>query len=143
MRGRLSSSAGWPLFAADVDQSVQERAGRDDQAATAVSTAVLQFETNDSPPLREDAARFTDDPGQVGHRLERISDPFAVDPLVRLCPRGPHCRAAAPIQQLELDAGLVDGAGHQPAERVDFANQVSLGGAPHRGIARHVRDRVG
>ena len=41
MRRRLAGAAGRPLLGADVDQAVQERAGRDDQRATAVSSRRL------------------------------------------------------------------------------------------------------
>ena len=67
----------------------------------------------------------------------------AVDLLVRLRARRPDRRAAAAIEQLELNARRVDRAAHQPAERIDLANEMALGRAADRRIARHVRDGVG
>ena len=75
-----------------------------------------------------------------GTALERSRTHVAVAPLVRLRPRRPHGRAAAAVQQLELDAGRVDGLAHQAAERIDFAHQVTLGRAADRRIAGHVPD---
>ena len=69
--------------------------------------------------------------------------PAAVDLLVGLRARRPDRRPAAAVEQLELDAGRVDRAAHQPAERIDLANEMALGGAADRRIARHVRDGVG
>ena len=66
----------------------------------------------------------------------------AVDLLVRLRARRPDRRPAAAIEQLELNAGRVDRAAHQAAERVDLANEMTLRRAADRGIARHVRDGV-
>ena len=67
---------------------------------------------------------------------------LAVDLLVRLRARRPDRRPAAAIEQLELNAGGVDRAAHQAAERVDLANEMALRRAADRGIARHVRDGV-
>ena len=67
----------------------------------------------------------------------------AVDALVGLRARRPDRRAAAAIEQLELNAGRVDRAAHQPAERVDLANEMPLRRSADRRIARHVRDGVG
>ena len=64
--------------------------------------------------------------------------PGRVATLVRLRARRPDRWPTAAIEQLELNAGGVDGAAHHAAERVDFANQVALGGAADRGIAGHV-----
>ena len=77
-----------------------------------------------------------------GSRSSARSHPLAVRPLVRLRARRPHRRTPAAIEQLELNAGRVDRAAHQPAERIDLANQMTLRGAADRRIARHVRDGV-
>ena len=75
--------------------------------------------------------------------LQRRLHPPAIHALVRLRARRPHGRPAAAIEQLELNAGGVDRAAHQPAQRVDLANQVSLRRPADRRIARHVRDGIG
>ena len=62
----------------------------------------------------------------------------AVTPLVRLRARRPHRRAAASVEQFELDAGRVDGAAHQAAQRVYFTDQMALGGSADGRVARHV-----
>ena len=77
-----------------------------------------------------------------GLAIERVRNPRGVAPLVRLCPRRPHGRPAAPVEQLELNAGGVDRARHQAAKRVDLADQMSLGRSANCRIARHERNRV-
>ena len=62
--------------------------------------------------------------------------------LVGLRARRPDGRAAASVQNLELDAGRVDRQAHQAAERVDLADEVPLGRPADRRVARHVRDRL-
>jgi hypothetical protein len=49
-------------------------------------------------------------------------------------------RPLARVQAPELDAGLVDGAGHLAAQRVDLLDQVPLGHAADGGVAGHGRD---
>ena len=59
------------------------------------------------------------------------------------CARGDQTAGpAAAIEQLELNAGRVDREAHQPAERVDLADEMALGRAANRRIARHQRDRL-
>ena len=67
----------------------------------------------------------------------------AVLPLVRLRARRPHRRTAAAIEQLELNAGRIDRAAHQAAERIDFADEMPLRRAADRRIAGHERNRLG
>ena len=83
-----------------------------------------------------------DHPLDVRLRIELATDPLAVDLLVRLRARRPHGRAATAVQQLELNAGRVDRATHQPAERVDLADKMTLCRPADRGVARHVADRL-
>ena len=71
-------------------------------------------------------------------RAER--NPLAVDPLVRLGTRRPDRRSPAAVQQLELNSRLVDRPAHQPAERINLANEMTLRRAANRGIARHQGD---
>ena len=59
------------------------------------------------------------------------------------CARGDHTAGpAASIQQLELNAGRVDRAPHEAAERIDLAHEMPLGRAADRRIARHERHGV-
>ena len=66
----------------------------------------------------------------------------AVAFLVGLRARRPYSRAPAPVEHLELNAGRIDRARHQPAERVNLGDEMSLCRAADRRIARHVRNRV-
>jgi hypothetical protein len=56
--------------------------------------------------------------------------------------RRPHSRAATPVENLELDAGGIDGARHQSTERVYLRDEMPLGRPADRGVAGHVRDSV-
>ena len=65
----------------------------------------------------------------------------------RYCPfhlraRRPDRRASAGIQQAKLNPDRIGHLAHDPAERVDFADQVALGDSADRRIARHLRDQV-
>src|SRR5262245_19855991 len=117
------------LLRTDVNEAVQERPRRDDQRSTRVRAAVLEGESRDATVLDENATRATDQPLDVGLRVERGLHPSAVDRLVRLRARRPDRRSATAIEQLELDAGRIDGATHQAAERIDLPHEMTLGGA--------------
>ena len=116
-----------------------------------VTTRVVQVTTspssNSSPRttavLDDHATGASEEPGEVRQRGERVAYPPAVLPLVRLRARRPHRRTAAAIEQLELDAGRVDRAAHQAAERIDFADEMPLRRAADRRIAGHERHRLG
>jgi len=58
--------------------------------------------------------------------------------LVGLGAGGAHRRALAGVQDAELDAGLVDGMGHQAAEGVDLLDQVALADAADGRVAAHL-----
>jgi hypothetical protein len=95
---------------------------------------IRQMATEDD----EDASRASEEPLDVRLCLERASNPLPVNLLVGLSARRPDCRSAASIEQFELNAGGVDRAAHQAAERIDLSNEMTLGGAADGGIARHV-----
>ena len=128
----------------DVNQAVQERPGRDDERAARDSVSPSSSASPVTRPCSTRiAAGLAEDPLDVRlARRARARTHCAVALLVRLRARRPDRRTAAAIEQLELDAGRVDRAPHQPAERVDLANQMSLRRAADRRVARHVRDGV-
>src|SRR5262245_62169434 len=130
------------LLRAYVHEAIQKRAGGDDERSAAAGIAILKGQTDDAVVFDEDAARTANPPLDVGLGLERRAHPLPVRLLVRLRARRPDGRSATSIEQLELDAGRVDRSAHQAAERIDLANEMTLGRTADGGIARHVRDRV-
>jgi hypothetical protein len=79
---------------------------------------------------------------QVGRVLEHAAHGLAVAQLVGLGPGRAHRRALRGVQPTELDAGGVDHPRHRAAERVDLLDQVALGHAADRRVARHLRDQL-
>src|SRR5262249_43410988 len=71
----------------------------------------------------------------------RSPDPGAISALVRLRARGPHGRAPAAIEQLELNSRGIDRTPHESTEGVDFTDEVTFCSAADSGITRHVRNR--
>ena len=123
-----------------MNKPVEECSGCDDESRAAETLPRFQFQPRNAPIIRQDAAGLADDPLNVGIRFQRGLHPRAVTPLVCLRTRRPDRRTPAPVQKLELYAGCVYRAAHQPAERVDLAHQVAFGGAADGRVARHVRD---
>jgi hypothetical protein len=57
--------------------------------------------------------------------------------------RAAHRRAAATVQQPELDPATVRQATHNAAQRIDLPDEMALGKAADRGIAGHTGHGVG
>src|SRR2546422_10316987 len=79
---------------------------------------------------------------QIRLALEHLAHAGAILFLVGLRARRPDRRTAAGVQQTELNSRLVYDLAHDAAERVHLADQVSLGDAPHGGVARHLAYEV-
>ncbi len=67
----------------------------------------------------------------------------AVGLLVALGAGRPDGGTARGVEQAELDADGVGDFGHDAAESVDLADDVSLGDAADGGVAGHLRDEIG
>ncbi len=130
------------LLRAHMNQTVQERAGGDDNGARDVRRAVVHDHARHTTRACGQPRDLAKHPGDVRFPLEGVGHPSAVLALIGLRPRRPDGRTAASIEQLELDSGRVDRTAHQPAKRVNLANQVPLCRSTNGGIARHVRHRV-
>src|ERR1051325_11369138 len=83
-RGRLAVTPRRSLFAADVDQSIQERSGRDDERTAFVTVAVLHREPDDPIADRQNSTGFAEQPGDVGFLFQRACDPPRIEPLISL-----------------------------------------------------------
>ncbi len=80
---------------------------------------------------------------EVGLGLENLLHFDAVLLLVTLGAGRPDGGAARGVEQAELDADGVGDLGHDAAESVDLANDVSLGDAADGGVAGHLGDEIG
>ena len=80
---------------------------------------------------------------EVGLGFEDLAHFEAVGLLVALGAGRPDGGAARGVEQAELDADGVGDFGHDAAEGVDLADEVSLGDAADGGVAGHLRDEVG
>ena len=54
-----------------------------------------------------------------------------------------HGRPLAAVEHPRLEHGGVCRPSHLPAECIDFAHQMPLGGSADGGVARHIADGVG
>ena len=125
---------------AEMNDSAQERAGGHDNRAAAEGAPVGEFDPGDSARVGKDAGGLPLDHCEVGgfgdERLHRAP----IEASVGLGARALDCGTLAAIEDAELDAGLVSGASHQPVERVDLANEMSLAEPADRRIAGHFAD---
>ena len=79
---------------------------------------------------------------QISLRLEHAANRTLVELPIGLRARRAHRRTLAQIQGAELDARLIGGEGHRPAQRIDLLDQMALADAADRGIATHLPQRL-
>ena len=79
---------------------------------------------------------------QVGLVLDAQLHRKLVGLLIGLGPGTVHGRALAAIEHAELQPGLVNHFAHQPAQGIDFPDDLPLGNPPDRRIAAHLSHRV-
>src|SRR5204862_7525424 len=100
-RRRLVGATGRVLLRSDVNQSVEKRAGRDDERATVVCVAIFHCHSDHSIVLDQHAAGSADEPLDIRLGIQSGLHEAAVDLFVRLRARRPHRRTATPVEQLE------------------------------------------
>jgi hypothetical protein len=125
-----------------VYEAIQKRAGRNHQDTTLKAVAVLEREPAHAAVLDKNSARLSEDPIDGWLTSQCVEHPATVSLLVGLRARRPDGWPAASIEHLELNAGRVDGSRHQPAECIDFRDEVTFRGSANGGIARHMGDGV-
>lgn len=79
---------------------------------------------------------------QIRLRVEHLAHLQPIGLLVALRARRPDRWSARRVQQAKLNSDGVSHFAHDAAQRIDFADQMSLGYATHRWVARHLRDQV-
>ncbi len=77
---------------------------------------------------------------ESGLILDRHAHGGLVEQAIGLGAGGAHRRPLAGVEDAELDAAPIGGAGHEPAERVDLLDQVPLADAADRRVAAHLAD---
>src|SRR4051812_34615212 len=95
MRRWLSSTPGRPLFSSDVDETVEERPGRDNESRTVEAATTLELDPRDPPGRGEYASGLSDDPADIGLTVERSLHPLAITAFVGLRSRRPNRRPPA------------------------------------------------
>ena len=150
--GLFVDAAALGFFFAGVHECAEEGAGGDDDAFCRKCLATFQDEAGDFRFLifdfrlgvGEEAVDDAGDDGEVGAVVvEELLDFGGVFVFVGLCAGGLDGGAFRAVEHSELDAGGVDGVGHEAAEGVDFADDLSLGEAADGGVAGHSADGEG
>ena len=67
---------------------------------------------------------------------------FAVSSAVNLCAQGVYGRAFSAVKHTALEGVFIGGLAHLSAERVNFADKVTLACSANRGVAGHIAHPV-
>jgi hypothetical protein len=127
----------------DVDSSMQERTGRNDNASSCEASSLQGFDAEYLSAVRiKDESRDRALYGlQITVLFEQRSDCPPVESAVALRSWSPDSRAFAAIQHAELNHGEVSSSSHDSSKRIDLADDGSLCYATDCRIARHLSDR--
>jgi hypothetical protein len=133
------------LFAA-VDDAIEKGAGGDDHGSGVDHAAIAQAHAGHSPRIADllhfEVHHLSLLDEEIRLALQDLAHLHAVEGLVALRARGPDGWAARGVEQAELNAAGVGDLAHDSAQRVDLADEVSLGDAADGGVAAHLRDEV-
>ena len=125
-----------------MDLAGEKRPGRQHHARRVKAQPHLGDNAEHTLALKDQVVDRLLEQGEVDGVLEHAAHVGLVQGAVGLATGRPHCRALARVQGAPLDAGMVGGVCHQPAERVDLAHQMALADATDGRVAAHLSERL-
>ena len=143
-RGRAAKAVGTHALAeaADDDLGVEIDARRDDDSAAAERLSLRGLDAADRSVFGQDLGDFALQDVEPRLSFEHRLHITVVFGFVRLPSQRADGGAFAGVEHTDLQKIGVRGDAHLTAERVYLADEVTLGGAADRGVARHKSDRV-
>ena len=142
MAGVHTVGAGFDHHLTGDDGAVQKGAGGDNHGLGFINGTQLGLYTGDGSIFCQNLQDLSLFQLQVFLLFQGVLHIFLIFAPVGLGPQGMDCRAFAFIQHPVLDAGVVCGNTHLPAQRVQLPDQVALAGAADGRIAGHIAHRV-
>ena len=141
-RGEVAGAAGRIILHPDMDEALEERAGREDDGRRFEDLAYLRLDAAHGTVLDDQPLDARLPHLQVGGALEHALAARAIGGLVGLRTAGANSRPFARVQKSKLDSGLVGRQAHLAAEGVDLADQVALADAADGRVAGHLADVI-
>src|ERR1019366_6359265 len=137
-RGEIAGAARGIILQPDMDEALEERAGREDDGPRFEDLADLRLDAAHRAIRDEQAldARLPD--LQIGGSLEHALAARAIGGLVCLRATSANRGSLARVEEAELDSSLVGCQSHLAAERVDLADQMALADGADRGVAEQL-----
>lgn len=139
---RIPGTAALVVFHPDVDQTVQEGTDRQHHCLATDADPALGDHTGNTIPVHDQIVTGLLEDLQVRVVLQHLANDGLVEQAIRLGTSGSYCRALGGVECTELDPAKIDGARHDPAECVNFPDQVSLADPADRRITGHVSQRI-
>src|SRR5208282_2380087 len=138
----VSHSASSLILQTDVQQTTNERSGRND----------YRLRTDSEPECRLypfDLTTFLQNPKDISLQelevrcpLDQRLHPELIGLLVTLCSGRSHAWTLVRIKGTKLNSGRIRIQTHHAAERVNLPHHVSLCQSAHRRVTRHLADRI-
>ena len=136
--GLVAGAAALVVVQAHMDDTAQEGPGGQHHGVGVEAQAHVGHRPHAAAVLDDQVVHALLEQGQVGLALQGGADRRLVAHPVGLGAGGAHRRALAGVEHAELDTAFIGGAGHGPAEGVDFPHQVALADATDGRVAAHL-----
>ncbi len=136
--GRFGAASTAHLFATNMHQAAEEGARGDNHGACRKGGSPQGAHSAHAVAFGEDFYRLVLPDVQVVGVFEAVPPLRDETGAVTLGARTPHGRTFRAVEHTELDGGGVCHLAHLSAQRVDFADNLSLGNATHCGVAAHL-----
>ena len=116
-------------------ETLEKGAGRQNNGLRREGLAYLRHHASDSAMLNAEAFHTALAQGEIGRGLHHSLHPLPIQGLVRLGARCANGRPLTCVQDTELNAGLINGAGHFPTKRVNLPHQMAFAHSSNGRIA--------
>ena len=136
-RGRIAHAAGLVVFQSHVDEAGEESPRRQHHRPALEHDAELGSHPGDAVAVEQQVVNRLLKQREVRLVFQPSSDGGLVQHTVGLRAGGAHRRPLGRIERAELDARLVGGDRHRPAQRIHLLHQMALADATDGRIARH------
>ena len=137
----LADTASRDGLLAAMDKAAEEGSGRQDHRRGRKPAPVEQDDSCYIAGVDNEVIDFTLDDRQVRLRTELSLHCLFVELAIRLRTRAADGRALTAVENAELDAGGIGHAAHDPVQRIDLADEVTLAQPADGGVAAHLSDR--
>ncbi len=128
------------LLLADMNETIQEGTGGENNASRVVGSPSLICDSDNRAVFLDQTGCSGLDDLEIALAANLPLHGIAIELSIGLSARAAHGRTLRPIQEPELDAGLIGNPSHQPVKGIDLTDEMTLAKTTNGRIAGHFAD---